>query len=119
MKGELELNSYTRRHWEEEQIQMGFSLDQRMGRRAAEPGSEPACWLALPSTVADNQGRQGGTVLPWEAVGSPSQSCTLLPIVVGFWLYGGSWVSAQRRRGAPSVWLCMPGAPTEERRAVF
>lgn len=40
---------------------MGFSLDQRVSRRASEPGSKSACWLAMPSTVVDNQGgRRGG-----------------------------------------------------------
>ena len=50
-------------------------------------------------------------------MGSLSQSCSLLPTVVGFWLYAGVLGVCSEEEGSPSVWLCMPGAPMEERRA--
>lgn len=98
---------------------MGFSLHQRVSRRASEPGSKSACWLALPSMVVDNQGglwgggdspSLGGRWVTKSELGTSAHHCGVLDL-------RRVLEACSEKEGSPSVWLCRPGAPTEERRA--
>ena len=91
---------------------MGFSLRQRVSRRALEPGSKSACWLALPSIVIDNQGGRGrgGQSFPVRLLGHRVRAGHLCPPLwsSGFMRGPGGLL---REGGEPQCLAAQAGCP--------